>query len=46
MNFRTGFALKAGLLLGVVVGSVGLSACGGGGGGGPPTPSGGSAPKS
>ncbi len=43
MNFRTSFALKAGLLLGVVVGSVGLSACGGGGG--PSTPSGGSAPE-
>ena len=38
------FALKAGLLLGVVVGSVGLSACGGGGGpSSPSTPSGGSA---
>ena len=42
MNFRTSFALNAGLLLGVVVGSVGLSACGGGG---PSTPSGGSAPE-
>ena len=42
MNFRTSFALKAGLLLGVVVGSVGLSACGGGG---PSTQSGGSAPE-
>ena len=41
MNFRTSFALKAGLLLGVVVGSIGLSACGGGAS----TPSGGSAPE-
>ena len=37
------FALKAGLLLGVVVGSIGLSACGGGGPSTPSTPSGGSA---